>query len=583
MADTILYINNDMRTILIPDNFVIGVVNDKLSHNIKFRLPRYYTGIDLSVDYNIFIMYTNPNDEDDMAIIEDGMFEVAETSIMFTWCPNRTAYVKEGNLQFVVSLVKTDIETGDVLSEFNTRRHYLYVQPGITLDNLIPEEVEKNILSQALTILRRADEACTQAETAARNSEESELAAKDSELAAKESELSAKEWDLKAESWAVGKRNGVDVPDSNETYHNNSKWYAELSRDKTIFGQNTITDAMNYVYPVGSIYMSMNNVSPEVLFGGTWERINSKFLFAAEDSGSYSVNKTGGSFTETLTTEQIPVHNHSFTGSNDNTSEVALTTGNPSTNTTGGTALTTSGSKNASNTANARTSTDNGGAYTIDGNNISTLSYGHTKDGYGSYPYEFNGNTPERINYTEGPVNITSGSSKVTTGDAGSHKHSYTDRTTQMYASDMGSANFTCDEGSQRVYPSTNSSSLLTESDGNHHHDMNHKHSLRHFHDIRHIHTIPNHTHGMEHKHTIDSHTHTLSHTHNIANHKHTYTPSGSIGNTGGGNSHNNMPPYLTVYMWKRLTLAPWNILGNETNEEPETPENPTPEEPNND
>ena len=29
-----------------------------------------------------------------------------------------------------------------------------------------------------------------------------------------------------AEAWAVGKRDGVDVPDTDETYHNNSKWYA---------------------------------------------------------------------------------------------------------------------------------------------------------------------------------------------------------------------------------------------------------------------------------------------------------------------------------------------------------------------
>lgn len=60
----------------------------------------------------------------------------------------------------------------------------------------------------------------------------------------------------------------------------------------------------NMVYPVGSIYMSINEVNPTTLFGGTWEKIEDRFLLGA--SSTNPVNATGGSFTQTLKQENIP-------------------------------------------------------------------------------------------------------------------------------------------------------------------------------------------------------------------------------------------------------------------------------------
>ena len=62
------------------------------------------------------------------------------------------------------------------------------------------------------------------------------------------------------------------------------------------------------IYPVGSIYISVNSTSPETLFGGTWEQIQDSFLLASGQT--YQNGTTGGSATVTLTVEQMPSHTH---------------------------------------------------------------------------------------------------------------------------------------------------------------------------------------------------------------------------------------------------------------------------------
>lgn len=65
---------------------------------------------------------------------------------------------------------------------------------------------------------------------------------------------------------------------------------------------------LNYIYPVGSIYLSYNHKSPADLFGGTWERIENAFLWAVDSSGT--IGQTGGEKTVTLSVDQIPAHAH---------------------------------------------------------------------------------------------------------------------------------------------------------------------------------------------------------------------------------------------------------------------------------
>lgn len=67
-----------------------------------------------------------------------------------------------------------------------------------------------------------------------------------------------------------------------------------------------ITGIADLIYPVGSIYMSLNPTDPSTLFGGTWEQIEDTFLLAA---GSVSAGNKGGAASYSLS---IAAHKHTI-------------------------------------------------------------------------------------------------------------------------------------------------------------------------------------------------------------------------------------------------------------------------------
>lgn len=210
----------------------------------------------------------------------------------------------------------------------------------------------------------------------------------------------------------------------------------------------TVGDFLNKVYPVGAIYMSMNATDPGTLFGGTWERINDKFLLGVGDTykkaGAY-----GGEATHTLTAAEMPSHSHTFSGS-------ASTTGWQSHDHTHSG---TTGNENANHTHSGTT-----------GNSI--VSYG-ADNAYG-------GGTPGFGAINSGYVWSDSGGRQRYGLPYSDHTHTFT----------TGGIS------------------------------ANHQHGFT--------------TGGAS------------------SNHYHSFTPSGTISSTGSGSAHNNMPPYYTVYMWKR-------------------------------
>ena len=81
--------------------------------------------------------------------------------------------------------------------------------------------------------------------------------------------------------------------------------------------QATIDAILSRIYPVGSIYLSVDSTSPESIFGDTWEPIPpGKMLLSAGDG--YAVESTGGEAEHTLTVDELPSHSHDMIIKNTN-------------------------------------------------------------------------------------------------------------------------------------------------------------------------------------------------------------------------------------------------------------------------
>lgn len=76
-------------------------------------------------------------------------------------------------------------------------------------------------------------------------------------------------------------------------------------------------EILDIIYPIGSLYMSVNSTDPKNLFGGTWEKMSGGFLYGAANSvgngngtGTATAGNNGNTGSTVLTVDQIPSHNH---------------------------------------------------------------------------------------------------------------------------------------------------------------------------------------------------------------------------------------------------------------------------------
>lgn len=115
--------------------------------------------------------------------------------------------------------------------------------------------------------------------------------------------------------------NGLDITanniEANCITSKNDKFNLDSEGNLTV-NSLTISDAnnntlsfeaiFNRIYPVGSIYISTNDINPSTLFTGTWEKIENRFLLAS--GSSYQLGSTGGEATHKLTINELPSHTH---------------------------------------------------------------------------------------------------------------------------------------------------------------------------------------------------------------------------------------------------------------------------------
>lgn len=127
------------------------------------------------------------------------------------------------------------------------------------------------------------------------------------------------------------------------------------SNDKVVVKSTSIQSIVDIIYPVGSIYMSVNSTSPAVLFGGAWTQLENKMLIGA--GSEYENGDTGGSATHTpegtlsggavgdhtLTVAEMPQHTHSYLkptlqygSSNETTGNITPQVNSSGSGTTGG-------------------------------------------------------------------------------------------------------------------------------------------------------------------------------------------------------------------------------------------------------
>ena len=94
-------------------------------------------------------------------------------------------------------------------------------------------------------------------------------------------------------------------------------WNSNFEKDVRVDGDLSVGDLtslkaalVDIFHPVGEYYISSNPTNPAELFGGTWEEVHGRFLFAEDDA--HPAGSTGGEESHILTEPEIAAHKHAM-------------------------------------------------------------------------------------------------------------------------------------------------------------------------------------------------------------------------------------------------------------------------------
>lgn len=266
---------------------------------------------------------------------------------------------------------------------------------------------------------------------------------------------------------------------------------SQLSNDSGYLTTSVIGEAMsNYtlsrIFPVGSIYTTIDDHNPSLFIGGTWKRFGQGRVLVGvdeDDTDFEEAQKTGGEKEHTLSYAEMPMHNHmAYTASAGAHSHTGRT--------------------DANGTHNHDATTKSAGAHTHTATTASAGSHSHTGTAAsaGAHTHYFDYRDVYRIDARgRGGIGSGYGTGNVyRTSSAGAHTHSVT-----TVSAGAHTHTTTIASGGTHTHTTT------IENDGLHSHNFTTD--------------------------EVEAHTHSVT-----------------VNSSGQSNAHNNLQPYITVYMWIR-------------------------------